>query len=345
MEHTIVERIRSSLADKKSNLKTWLRTTTPEKRQIALGTESDAAVHVHLDMLDKTIIESSSDTFGKCTECGEFVEEEQLAIDYTRCVCLAHLSTEQTQELERELEHAQIVQRQLLPQKPRDIPGLEVAAFSRPAQFVGGDYFDYFEYQDGTNGVAVADVAGHGVSASLLMASVQTLLRSLAPVSSSPLEVMRQIHHLYQHNIRFTTFVTLFLGAFDLDSRTFFYCNAGHNPPMLIRKTASDEEGKVEWLMPTGPAVGLVEDAEYLEKKVKLLPGDLLVMYTDGVPEAINLASEEFGMERFADLIHENSDLPVSQIIHNIRHVLGEFTNGQPLADDTTIVIYRVVEP
>jgi sigma-B regulation protein RsbU (phosphoserine phosphatase) len=264
-------------------------------------------------------------------------------MDYTCCVCLDHLSTEETRSLERELELAQNVQRSLLPQHLEDIPGLEIAAFSRPAQIVGGDYFDFFAYANGANGVAIADVAGHGVSASLLMSSVQTLLRTLAPAHISPAEVTQQIHHLYRHNIRFTTFVTLFMGAYDVENHIFMYCNAGHNPPLVIRK-ALDGKSEVAWLQPTGPAVGLVEEAEYGEETVGLSPGDVVLMYTDGVTEAINSKNEEFGQERLAELAKQHSDLPAKEALGKIRQGLRAFTEGTPLEDDTTIVIFRIDE-
>jgi sigma-B regulation protein RsbU (phosphoserine phosphatase) len=343
MDKTFVERFRTNLVEKRDNLTAWFSTTPPNKRQVILGAESDGRVHAHLSTLDAAITKSTSQSFGLCEECGEYVEEERLEMDYTCCVCLDHLSTEETRSLERELELAQSVQRSLLPQRLEDIPGLEVAAFSRPAQIVGGDYFDFFEYQNGANGVAIADVAGHGVSASLLMSSVQTLLRTLAPAHISPAAVMQQIHHLYRHNIRFTTFVTLFMGAYDPENCLFTYSNAGHNPPLVIRK-AVDGKGEVAWLQPTGPAVGLVEEADYGEETVSLSPGDVVLMYTDGVTEAINSNNQEFGQERLAELAKQHSALPAKEALGKIRQGLREFTEETPLEDDTTIVIFRIDE-
>ena len=111
----------------------------------------------------------------------------------------------------------------LLPQAIPEMPGLEIAAYSRPAQLLGGDYFDFAEFKDGRYCVAIADVDGHGVSASLHMASVQATLRAIVPSSHSPSEVANQIHKLFVHNIHFTTFVTLFIGAFDPSTKSFTY--------------------------------------------------------------------------------------------------------------------------
>jgi sigma-B regulation protein RsbU (phosphoserine phosphatase) len=129
------------------------------------------------------------------------------------------------------------VQKTLLPQEVPNIPGIEIAAFSRPAQIVGGDYFDFIDFSNGFHGLAIADVAGHGVSASLHMASIQALLQTLVPDNKSPAEVMRQVHKLFIHNIRYETFVTFFIGAFDSSTKTLTFCNAGHPPPLILRKT------------------------------------------------------------------------------------------------------------
>ena len=229
----------------------------------------------------------------------------------------------------------------LLPQEVPNIPGLEIAAFSRPAQIVGGDYFDFIDFSNGFHGLAIADVAGHGVSASLHMASMQALLRTLVPVNKSPAEVMRQVHKLFIHNIRFETFVTFFIGAFDSSTNKLTYCNAGHLPPLVFRQTKNKEESVV-MLRPTGAAIGLVEEAIFGEKTIDLQEGDLLVLYTDGVTEAMNTDNQEFGRERLETLIQQVEGLQVKEVIQKIRLSLEEFSEGKPLADDTTIVVSRI---
>jgi len=134
---------------------------------------------------------------------------------------------------------AMTIQKALLPQEIPNIPGLDVAAFSRPAEFLGGDYFDFIDFSADTHGLVIADVAGHGVSASLQMAGLQALARAIIPTSHSPAEVVTHIHNLFRHNIRFTTFVTVFIGAFNPTSSSFTYCNAGHNPPLLLHSIHS----------------------------------------------------------------------------------------------------------
>ncbi|MGD9363861.1 MAG: PP2C family protein-serine/threonine phosphatase, partial [Desulfobacterales bacterium] len=228
-----------------------------------------------------------------------------------------------------------------LPQETPNIPGLEIAAFSRPAQILGGDYFDFIDFRNGFHGLAIADVAGHGVSASLHMASIQALLRTLVPVNRSPAEVMRQVHKLFIHNIRFETFVTFFIGAFDSSTKTLTFCNAGHLPPFILRHTKSKDESLV-MLHPTGAAIGLIEAAEFGENTIELENGDLLVLYTDGLTEAADLQNQEFGRERLAALSRQVNTLPVKEIVQEIKQAIEEFSEGKPLADDTTLVVCRI---
>jgi sigma-B regulation protein RsbU (phosphoserine phosphatase) len=161
------------------------------------------------------------------------------------------------------------------------------------------------------------------------------------PVNKSPAEVMRQVHKLFIHNIRFETFVTFFLGAFDSSTNTLTYCNAGHQPPLVLNKSKSIDVS-VEMLKPTGAAIGLVEEAVFTEKTIKLQKEGLLVLYTDGVTEAVNLQNKEFGRERLIKLSQRIDKASAKEVIQEIRHGLAEFSEGKQLADDTTIVICKI---
>ena len=175
------------------------------------------------------------------------------------------------------------------------------------------------------------------------MASVQTLLRTLVPANNSPAEVVRQVHGLYTHNVRFATFVTLFIGALDLTSHVLTYCNAGHNPPLVLCQH-NGQEDRVSWLRPTGPAIGLVEEFEFEEEMVQLHPDDILLIYTDGVTEATNPQNEQFGWERLASLAGQGAHLAARELMGIVRQGLADFTGGKPLADDTTIMVYRLAD-
>ena len=341
MEAFILDRIRSGLLQKREWITEWLHSTPLNKKEVMLGPSTEQSVLCCVDVIDEAITKADSKTLGKCEVCHEDVDPELLEVDYTASVCIDHLSEQERRQLEGELELAQNVQKMLLPQETPTIPGLEIAAFSRPAQILGGDYFDFIDFRNGFHGLAIADVAGHGVSASLHMASIQALLRTLVPVNKSPAEVMRQVHKLFIHNIRFETFVTFFIGAFDSSTKALTYCNAGHQPPLVLHKTKSKKES-VEMLWPTGAAIGLVEEADFAEKTIELQQEDLLVMYTDGVTEAVNPKNQEFGRERLAKLSQQVNNIPVKKLILEIRKSLEGFSEGKPLVDDTTIVICRI---
>lgn len=343
MESTIFERIRGGLLQKRSNLAEWLRKAPTRTRQVRLGPVAEPALQAHLRTLDTAIAKAKDHTLGRCQVCDDYVEPELLEMDYTRCVCLDHFSESERRLLEADLELAQKVQLALLPQHAPTIPGLELAIFSRPAQIVGGDYFDFFHFADGTHGLAIADVAGHGMSASLLMASLQTALRTLVPTTNSPVEVLRHLNRFFVHNVHFTTFVTLFLACFDPSTQTLTYGNAGHNPPLLYCRQANNAD-PITWLQPTGAAIGLIEEFQITTETVRLGQGDILLLYTDGITEAMNVAEDQFGGERLADLVRREAGLPAKELVQAVRQQVQAFTGDQPLADDTTIVAGKITQ-
>lgn len=342
MEAPVLERVRESLVEKKGSLLGWLDGASRERVEMALGPAGLQGVQAHLDVIDSSIEQAEAGELGLCVVCHEPVEPELLQVNYTANVCITHFSEDEIRRLEQELELAQRVQRSLLPVQDPQIPGLEIAAFSQPAQIVGGDYFDFIRFQGGASGIVIADVAGHGVSASLHMASIQAMLLSIAPMNRSPAEVVRQLHNLFIHNIRFTTFVTFFLAAFDPASRTLTYTNAGQNPPLVIKRDPSGRTSGT-WLSPTGPALGLIEGADFKQAQVRLSPGDLLVLYTDGITEAVDGSNVPFGEQRLIDSISYIPGTAPSEVIQTVRDSLRDYSAGEPLQDDTTLVVARVV--
>lgn len=343
MDAELAEQIRASLIEKRTNMKEWLEKTDATEKQLQLGPADKQAVQAHLEVIDRSLEKADTGELGICIVCHTEIEAGLLEMDYTAAVCLGDLSSEERAGLERELELAQAVQRSLLPQELPEIPSLEIAAFSRPAQMVGGDYFDFFQFRDGMQGLAIADVAGHGISASLHMASIQTLLRTLIPSSDSPQEVVEHVHRLLVHNIRFDNFVTLFLASYNPATQTLIYCNAGQNPPLLLRQD-KDQGDSACWLWPTGPAVGLVEQPPMNQASISLLPGDVLVLYTDGVTEAMNPVNDMFGPERLESAVRRWSGRPVKEIIQGIRQELTEYTGKEAQVDDITILVCRILD-
>ena len=336
MATNISQHIHENLEAKRQNVAEFLE-SAPESK-IELCCEDEHAVHAHLQVIDTALEELDEQKFGICAVCHGHVDPELLEMDYTISVCLDHYSEQERRRLEAELELSAIVQRALLPQIVPEIPGVELAAFSRPAAIVGGDYFDFFQFRDGTHGVVIADIPGHGVSAGMLMSSLQTAIRTMAPETDVPSEILERINRFYLHNINFTTFVTVFLARYDPLTRILTYTSAGHNPPVVVRK----RDANVVWLKPTAPAIGLSEEFHPRSEVVTLEQGDVMFLYTDGVTEAFNPGLEQFGSLRLAELLRKNVDLSVSEITQAVRQGLDAFGDGHVVEDDTTFIALKV---
>ena len=333
------EKIQTSLEETRSNLLHWVETTPEEKKQICLGIEDVTCIEEHIHVIDESLEKIKEGTFGICKICHEAVESQLLQMDYTAAVCLGHFSDEELRQLENELELSQVIQRGLLPREVPSIEGMNIAAFSRPAQIVGGDYFDFIDFKDGAHGFVMADVSGHGVSAGMFMSSLQTAFHTLVPDADSPISVLERINRLYIHNINFTTFVTTFLAKYDPQTHTLSYANAGHNSAYLYRMATNEEI----WLRPTGPAIGLMERFNVYTEDVVMDQGDILLLYTDGITEASNHQGALWGEDRLANIIRGNVELSAEQIIQKILKALKQHTGGSPFVDDVTLVISKMV--
>ncbi|MBL8061831.1 MAG: PP2C family protein-serine/threonine phosphatase [Anaerolineales bacterium] len=339
MSTKLCDEVQTHLEETRINLTHWVEATPEEKQRTCLGSADGVCVEEHLHVIDETLAKIKDGKFGVCKICQHEVETQLLQMDYTSAVCLGHFSEEELRQLESELELSQIIQRGLLPSEIPFVDGLNIAAFSRPAQIVGGDYFDFVDFKDGSNGFVMADVSGHGVSAGMLMSSLQTAFQTLVPEADSPLSVLERINRLYIHNIRVTTFVTIFLGQYNPRTRTMSYANAGHSSAYLYRM-ATDEE---IWLRPTGPAIGLMERFLLRREDVQLEPGDILLLYTDGITEAADRQGVLWGEDRLAEIIRQNAKATAEQLIQIIMKAVKEHTNGSPLADDVTLIISKSV--
>jgi sigma-B regulation protein RsbU (phosphoserine phosphatase) len=338
MKNKILDEIQIGLEETRTNLVNWVETTPEEKIQVYLGPQDETCIEEHLHVIDESLAKMEDGTFGICKICHEAVDRELLQMDYTASVCLGHFTDEELRQLEGELELSQVIQRGLLPQTLPSIEGLNIAAFSRPAQILGGDYFDFMNFKDGAHGFVMADVSGHGVSAGMFMSSLQTAFQTLVPEADAPPEVLERINRLYIHNIKFTTFVTIFFGKYDPQTRILSYANAGHNSAYLYRMATNQEI----WLKPTGPAIGLMEGFVIHKEDVKLEPGDILLLYTDGITEASNHQGTLWGEDNLSDIIRANANSSAEQLIQKILVAMKDHTDGNPLADDVTLVITKV---
>lgn len=339
MQTSLINQIREGLLEKRQMLEQWQVSTPESKKELELGFADESTINVELQVIDASLEKMEEGTFGICEVCHDHVDDELLQMDFTACVCLSHYSEAELRQLESELELSQTVQRALLPTRVPSIVGYDIAAFSRPAQIVTGDYFDFLQFEDGTHGFVVADVSGHGVSAGMLMTSLQTIFHTLTPATDSPGDVLARINHLYVHNINFTTFVTVFFARLDPRSRTLSYASAGHNPPLLHRRSTEE----TSWLKPTGPAVGLIADRQFQLRSYQLMQDDMLVLYTDGIVEALNPeGTDQFGYDRLAEIIHQNEGLPAREVTTKVIQAVNNFTQSNVLADDITLIICKV---
>src|SRR5215212_3818084 len=333
----LYERIQEGLQEKQKEITEFLETAPEIEKDVCLC-EDEECIENHLHVIETSLEKIEDQTLGVCVICHEYVDPQLLEMDYTAAVCLDHYSDEERRRLESELELSQIVQRALLPQRMPNIRGVELAAFSRPSEIIGGDYFDFFQFRDGTHGLVIADVSGHGVSAAMLMSSLQTAIRTMAPETDSPAEILERINRLYIHNIHFTTFVTVFLARFDPTTLTLTYVNAGHNPPAVRRNSDS----MITWLRPTAPAIGLAEDFHARMETMSFEEGDSLLLYTDGVTEVLNISNEQFGQDRLAELVQQHADRPAPDLLQAVRQAISAFGGNMPLVDDVTMVALKI---
>ena len=339
METDLINHIQEGLTEKKTNLEQWREATPQDHKEVCLCSTDENLLEEHMQVIDTCLHRIDEGTFGICKICHAPVDNELLQMDYTAAVCLGHYTEPELRQLESELELSQVIQRAVLPQRVPSIVGFDIAAFSRPAQIVSGDYFDFLQFKDGNHGIVVADVSGHGVSASMLVTSLQMAFHTLSPENNSPVTVLERINHIYIHNINFSTFVTVFFASLDPKTRMLSYANAGHNPPLIYRPS-SDE---LIWLKPTGAAVGLMEYFNVRPASIQLMAGDIVLLYTDGITEAINPQDDEpFGFERLAEVVSQNQNLPAEGLSNKIRQTLTEFTQGSLLADDVTLIVSKV---
>jgi phosphoserine phosphatase RsbU/P len=246
----------------------------------------------------------------------------------------------QRERLNREVEIAREVQERLFPQKLPTIQGLDYTGHCRPALGVGGDYYDFLALPHGNLGVAIGDVSGKGIAAALMMASLQASLRSEATRAPENLAAaVGNINRLVYEASSSNRYATFFYGQYDPTQGRFDYVNAGHNPPILIH--GFDGNSTVTRLEPGGTVIGLLEGAGYEQGSVLLRPGDVLVAFTDGISEAMNLQDEEWGEELLLDTIRGHRNASAQELLDCLFDAATRFAGAAPQHDDMTLVVLR----
>lgn len=237
---------------------------------------------------------------------------------------------------EQEMDKAREIQEGLLPKKIPQVRGLEVAGTWQPASEVGGDYFDVMKFSDRKIGVCIGDVAGKGISAALLMATLQASFRAFASETISPGTLVGKLNEVISNNIAADRFVTFCYCTIDAGENRLSYASAGHWPPILLRKS-----GEAVWLKEGEAPLGVFPNQKYEQASLSLNSGDRLVLYTDGLTEAMNSDEEEFGERRLAALGGRNIGLGAAELLATIRKEVVSFCSGR-FQDDFTLVVVTV---
>ena len=242
----------------------------------------------------------------------------------------------QLHEQEHEIAEARAIQEGFLPKEIPQLPGYEIAATWQSARVVGGDYFDVLSFKDETLGLCIADVAGKGMPAALLMSNLQAAVRGLASPSLPPNELCVRLNSLLCRNIASDRFVTLFYAQLDGPSRRLHYASAGHNPPFVMH-----QDGSHDRLQQGGGVLGIFPNQKFELGCVDLQSGDILVLFTDGVTEARSVDDEEFGDQRLAGVLTETRGAGAREIQRQILLAASEFSRGL-WHDDATLLVLSV---
>ncbi|GBD01605.1 Phosphoserine phosphatase RsbU [bacterium HR18] len=261
-----------------------------------------------------------------------------LAATAIRNTLLVEVQVEK-RRLEREMQLARQIQQRLLPRQLPQVPGVELAACARTSQQVGGDYYDVLQEPGGSLRLAIADVTGKGLPAALLMANLQACLHMAVPLALSLETSTVHINRVVCENTEADRFITFFQARYEPTTRQLVYVNAGHNPPLLLRAS-----GEVLSLTHGGLLLGVFPQAHYEAEQLSLTPGDVLVLYTDGVTEVANAKEELFGEERLLACLETHRNASAQAIVEAVRQAVEAFTGREAgYEDDFTLLVLKIV--
>jgi len=254
---------------------------------------------------------------------------------------LSYLEQSEKQRLDFDLGVAGEIQRTLLPRHSPDVPGFTIGGLSRPAHQVGGDCYDFIPLANDRLGVVIADVSGKGVNGALLMAICRTVIRNHAPRFETPVEAILEFRRHLLPDLPEDKFVTLTYGILDPAARRFTFARAGHDPLLSYRgatRTPSDHS-------PAGGAIGLDHSARFehslKQEALEVEPGDILLLFTDGITETLNPEGNEFGMDRLRQHVTEHSSLVAAELCTSVLAAVGTFARDEPAVDDQTLIAIK----
>jgi len=231
---------------------------------------------------------------------------------------------------------ARDIQINFLPKSNPEIPGYDIAGINIPAMEVGGDYYDFIPLNNNRLAIGVGDVSGKGLPASLVMANLQATIRGQSMLNVSSKECLESSNKLLYHSTDKRIFVSLFYGILDTKNHTLSYSNAGQNIPLLFSLNEKPLPLKTHGLV-----LGIKEDVSYRMKQVKINPGEMLIIYTDGISESMNYKMEDFGEERLLEIVEKNKMLSASKLVYKIIGAANQHSGNTPQSDDMTLVVVK----
>ncbi|MBV9760015.1 MAG: SpoIIE family protein phosphatase [Acidobacteriaceae bacterium] len=304
-----------------------------ERLQDAL-TENRHPDHLHalLDEVDRALSRMQDGSYGLCETCHDTIESDRLICDPLVRFCLDHLSRQERNALERDLELAARVQKGLLPPQRLERHGWSICYHYEPAQLVSGDYCDVVDAEDSGLYFMVGDVSGKGVAASMLMAHLHAMFRTLIPMGLSLKRVLEHASRVFAESVLPNQYATLVCGRGFADGRIEI-SNAGHPAPLLAR------DGAVRPVEGSSLPVGMFGKEEFSLVELSLRPGERLILYSDGVSEAMDASSSEYGVERLCRLVGENQSAGAMDLLGLCRCDLDTFRGQAQRHDDITLFI------
>jgi len=315
--------------------------TREDSRYVEVRTSTRSGMYAPLIVQDKAIgaLGLESDRYNTYTEdhlelLTAFANQVAIMIERTRL----HEEVVKTRWIEEELNIARNIQSSFLPSECPLLQGFEICGINIPFVEVGGDYYDFIRIVDYQTGIAIADVSGKGIPASLIMASFRAGLLAEIRNNYAIRTILSKTNALLYESTESDRFVTAFYGVLDTKNKVFTFSNAGHYPPILMRS-----DGRTELLSEGGLILGIVPDAEYEERPVSLYSGDVLTLYTDGVTDAANMSGEEFGQERLVELLRRSLNISAGDISERIVAEVASFRGEAKQNDDLTIVIIKAL--
>ena len=251
---------------------------------------------------------------------------------------MLHEQMIEKKRLEAQLEVARHVQLELLPAKDPELDGFDICAYNYSTEEVSGDYYDWVGIYEDQIGLVIADVSGKGVPAALLMSFLRASLRAAIHIGYAPHISMSKVNYLLWESIERNQFVTAFYGVLDASNKTLAYTNAGHNPPLLM-----GSDGSIRFIERGGLPLGMFKNTRYYEYYLAIEPGQILVLYTDGVTEAAAPGGEEYGRDRLAEAVRAGQNLSARELITAIQQDVLAWTAGRGSNDDMTFFIIKAL--